>query len=98
MPSGYPAWYGCTPPWYGATQTASVAQAPTTPRPAPQELAGGVKKLAYTVSEAAEALGVSRKLVYDLIHSGDFPSLKVGGRRLISAELLSEWVRRQAGG
>jgi len=87
-------------PWqyYAATPAQWAAAMNPAPAPAGPEPAGGVKKLAYTVSEAAEALGVSRKLVYDLIHSGDFPSLKVGGRRLISAELLSEWVRRQAGG
>lgn len=56
----------------------------------------GPGKLAYSVTEAAEALGVSRNGVYDLIHREGFPSLPVGGRRLISAELLREWVRDQA--
>lgn len=55
-------------------------------------------KLAYSVTEAAQALGVSRRTMYDLIHREDFPTLKVGGRRLISRELLAEWVREQAGG
>ena len=55
-------------------------------------------KLAYSVTEAAQALGVSRRTMYDLIHREDFPTLKVGGRRLISRELLAEWVRTQAGG
>ena len=55
-------------------------------------------KLAYSVTEAAQALGVSRRTMYDLINREDFPTLKVGGRRLISRELLAEWVRIQAGG
>lgn len=56
------------------------------------------ERLALSVTEAAEALGVSRRTMYDLINREDFPTLKVGGRRLISRELLAEWVRVQAGG
>ncbi len=55
-------------------------------------------ELTYTVTEAAEALGISRRSMYDLLHKEGFPTLKVGGRRLISRELLAEWVRTQAGG
>lgn len=55
-------------------------------------------ELTYSVTEAAEALGVSRRTMYDLLHKEGFPTLKVGGRRLISRELLAEWVRVQAGG
>lgn len=55
-------------------------------------------ELVYNVTEAAEALGISRRSMYDLMHREDFPTLKVGGRRLISKELLAEWVRIQAGG
>ena len=56
-------------------------------------------ELVYSVREAAEALGISRRSMYELLHREDFPaSLKIGGRRLISKELLAEWVRQQAGG
>lgn len=87
-----PAWYGWPPPWYGSG--AALAASP----PVPPEPPGGVRKLAYSVEEAAEALGVSRSLVYQLIHQSGFPSVKLRGRRLISAELLAEWMRQQAGG
>lgn len=53
-------------------------------------------ELVYNVTEAAAALGISRRAMYDLLHREDFPTLKVGGRRLISRELLAEWVRQQA--
>lgn len=93
IPSGCPpTWYGWPPPWYGA------APAYTPSPPAPPETPGGVRKLAYSVEEAAEALGVSRSLVYRLIHQRGFPSVKLRGRRVISAELLAEWMRQQAGG
>lgn len=55
-------------------------------------------ELTYSVTEAAEALGVSRHTMYNLIHSEGFPTLRVGGRRLISRALLADWVREQAGG
>lgn len=54
-------------------------------------------ELVYNITEAAEALGISRRSMYDLLHREGFPTLKVGGRRLISKELLAEWVRKQAG-
>lgn len=56
-----------------------------------------VEKLTYSVTEAAEALGVSRPTMYELIHREGFPSLKVGNRVLISRRRLVEWVDQQAG-
>lgn len=49
-----------------------------------------------SVTEAAQALGVSRPTLYQLINRQDFPSFRLGGRVLISRELLAEWVKRQA--
>lgn len=86
----YPWPYYAAPP----VQWAAPANPPAAPDPA---LPGGVRRLAYTVDEAAQALGVSRASVYNLIHQSGFPSMKLRGRRLISAELLAEWVRQQAG-
>ena len=50
-------------------------------------------ELTYSVTEAAQALGISRRTMYEVIHQEGFPTLKVGGRRLISRELLAEWVK-----
>ncbi len=52
-------------------------------------------KLLLTVREAAEELGVCGKVVYDLTHRADFPTVKIGRRTLISREGLAEWVRNQ---
>lgn len=90
LPPGLPWWFYGPP----AAPAPSPVQAPVPASVIP----GGVPKLAYSVEEAAEALGVSRSLVYRLIHQSGFPSVKLRGRRLISAELLAEWVRQQAGG
>lgn len=87
-PLGYPpGWYYSPPPaWY----TPPPAGEPPAPDGPPQ-------KLAYSVDEAAQVLGVSRSTIYTLIHRADFPALKVGNRQLISREGLAEWVRKQAG-
>ena len=81
-----------------APQWSAPAGSPAAPAPAPAPAlpGGGVQKLAYSVDEAAQALGVSRSSVYNMIHMIGFPSMKIRGRRLIAAELLAEWVRRQA--
>ncbi len=57
-----------------------------------------VDRVTLSVTEAAAALGVSRPTVYTLLHKRGFPAFKVGGRTLISAEGLREWVASQAGG
>ena len=90
LPPGLPWWF------YGPP-TVQAQQLPPPQAPAPV-MPGGVPKLAYSVEEAAEALGVSRSLIYRLIHQSGFPSVKLRGRRLISAELLAAWVKAQAGG
>ncbi len=53
-------------------------------------------ELVYNVTEAAAALGISRRTMYELMNREDFPaSLKVGRRRLISKARLAEWVDAQ---
>jgi excisionase family DNA binding protein len=46
--------------------------------------------VAYRVEEAAEALRVSRSVVYELIRSGRLRTVKVGARRLVPVSALSE--------
>lgn len=52
-------------------------------------------KLAYSSTETAQVLGVSRPTVYQLMKRDDFPVFKVGTRTLISAEGLRAWVQAQ---
>lgn len=57
-----------------------------------------MEKLAYSVEEAAAALGISKKLMYDLVHRSDFPAVRTcgnSGRILISARRLEEWFDNQ---
>jgi excisionase family DNA binding protein len=52
-------------------------------------------KLAYSLTETAQVLGVSRPTIYALIRQEGFPVFRVGGRQLVSVEGLQEWVRHQ---
>lgn len=54
-----------------------------------------VERLTLSVPEAAEALGVSQKKVYDLVHTAGFPVLRLGRRVRISADGLRRWVDAQ---
>ena len=55
-------------------------------------------KLTLNITEAAEALGVSRPTMYQLIRREDFPSFHIGSRVVISRAGLEEWVLAQARG
>jgi len=52
-------------------------------------------KLVYNVTEVAEALGVSRPTVYELLNTPGFPAFRIGNRWLTSKAGLSEWVEKQ---
>lgn len=56
-----------------------------------------MEKIAYSVTEAAAALGVSRPTMYEIIRRDDFDAaFKVGSRTLISKNRLEEWAQRKA--
>lgn len=57
-----------------------------------------MEKLALTVPEAAELLGLCPARVYELSRTPSFLSFKCGSRTIISAEGLREWVKQQATG
>ena len=54
------------------------------------------QRMALSVAEAAEALGISRPSLYALLDRPGFPSFRVGRRVLISREGLASWVAEQA--
>jgi excisionase family DNA binding protein len=51
-----------------------------------------MEKLLYRPKEAANALGIGRDKLYDLMHSGRLRSVKDGGARFITADALGEYV------
>ncbi len=50
-------------------------------------------RLALSLSEVADALGVGRTMVHRLTSSGQLPSIQLGKRRLIPVHVLDEWIR-----
>ena len=57
-----------------------------------------IDRVALTVPEVAEALGVGLSSAYQLIHREDFPSIPIGRSVRIRRAKQAEWVERQAGG
>jgi excisionase family DNA binding protein len=49
-------------------------------------------KLMLRPGEAAEALGFSRSKTYELIASGELPSVRVGSSRRVPLEQLKAWI------
>lgn len=47
-------------------------------------------RLVYSVSEAAELLGIGRSTAYELVARGELPSVAIGGRRVITRPVLTE--------
>jgi excisionase family DNA binding protein len=53
-----------------------------------------MERLLLTVEEAAELLHLGRSTVFDLIRSGELPSVKIGRSRRIPADSLRDFARR----
>jgi excisionase family DNA binding protein len=69
-----------------------AAHQPSAP-PEPEQ--GPTGKLTLNVVEAAEALGMSRSMIYQLIGSGQLPSIRIGSRRLVPVSALRDFVAQQ---
>lgn len=54
--------------------------------------------LALTVEEAAQALHLGRNTVYELIRTGQIPSLRVGRAIRIPQAALQEWIQSNTKG
>lgn len=55
------------------------------------------EKLAISVREAAEILGISVPTAYELARRADFPAFHVGRRTLVDRAGLARWVSAQTG-
>jgi excisionase family DNA binding protein len=75
---------------YQPPQTAEVATASSLPLPASGAMQPG--KMAYSIKDAAVAVGISRSALYKVMANGDLSTIKIGSRRLIAAEELKRLV------
>ena len=54
------------------------------------------EKIALSVTEAAEMIGVSKSTMYEIVRREDCDfAFMLGGRRLISRAKLEAWIARQ---
>ena len=52
-----------------------------------------MEKLTYTVSEAAEAVGVSKPIMYNLVNADNCSfAFRVGRKIIISKAALEQWI------
>jgi excisionase family DNA binding protein len=53
------------------------------------------ERLLLRPAECADAIGVSRSKTYDLIATGEIPSIRVGGSVRVPVAELREWIGRR---
>jgi excisionase family DNA binding protein len=53
------------------------------------------ERLLLRPEDCAEALSVGRTRIYEMLGSGELPSILVGKLRRVPAEALKDWVDRQ---
>ncbi len=56
-----------------------------------------LEKALLSITNFMTATNLGRTKVYQLIASGELETVKVGGRRLIPAEAMSDWIAKLRG-
>ena len=51
-----------------------------------------VEKMAYSIQETSEAIGVHPNTIYSLVKSGKLPAITLGRKKLISKLELAKWL------
>ena len=54
-------------------------------------------KLLLRPTEVAELLGFGRSKLYELLATGELPSIRIGGSVRVPAEALRKWVEQRLG-
>ncbi len=62
------------------------------PSPLVTEVPPMQHRLAYPIAEAADRIGVGRTTLYELLNSGELPSIRVRGRRLVTESALVAYL------
>ena len=51
-----------------------------------------MEKLTYSIKEAAEVLGISRSLAYELAKKDEIPVRRLGGRLVVPVKALEQFI------
>jgi excisionase family DNA binding protein len=57
-----------------------------------------MERIALRPVEAAEAIGIGRSKVYELIQRGELPSVRIGGSVRVPVSALNEWIKTRLRG
>ncbi len=49
----------------------------------------------YTPAEIAGAVGLTSGRIYQLIHDGELPAVRIGGRIRVPVDAWQEWLRQK---
>jgi excisionase family DNA binding protein len=71
-------------------ETSDSIASTSKPVPAPAPM-----RLLLTIPEAAASLGVSRSLIYELVHIGTITTIKIGRSRRVPVAALENFIARQ---
>jgi excisionase family DNA binding protein len=55
-----------------------------------------VQRRALSIPEVAKVLGISRGAAYDAANDGSLPTIKIGGRKLVSKAVLDRLLGEAA--
>lgn len=53
-----------------------------------------MSRLLYSIPEAADQLSISARVLERLIAEGDVATVKIGRRRLVAADALTDYIER----
>ena len=55
------------------------------------------ERVAVSINDASQMLGIKRDLLYRLVRAGDLPSITIGTRRVIPTSAIRRFVEERAG-
>lgn len=55
-----------------------------------------MQSMTISVAEAAQYLGIGRNRIYDLLHEGKLPAVRLGKNYRIPIKSLDEWLDKEA--
>jgi excisionase family DNA binding protein len=56
------------------------------------------KRILCSIPDAANALGIGRTKVYDMLGKGELLSMQIGSRRLVKVDSIKALIDRATGG
>lgn len=54
-----------------------------------------MERMALSVAEVQESLGIGRNAVYNLVNRADFPKIRMGRKIIIPREAFLRWLDQQ---